>query len=715
MTQETYQFQAEINQLLSLIINTFYSNKDVFLRELISNSSDAIDKAKHIALSSDENEKKTMDFNIEITADKENKTLTIRDNGVGMTKDDMIACLGTIANSGTKQFMEALQSGADLSLIGQFGVGFYSAYLVADNVQVYSKHGDSSKMYCWESKAGGSFTITELEESKFDVGTEIVLTMKEDSISYLEQSKLEEIVTTHSEYITYPIMLWTTRSESKEVPDEEETETEQSDDKEKANSDNEEGKIETIEEDNESGEAKPKKTKTVVEEISEWKHLNTKKPLWQRKPDDVTEEEYGAFYKSLTNDWDTHMMVKHFAAEGQIEYKSLLYVPKRAPFDMFKNTVKKNNIKLYVKRVFIMDKFEDMLPEWLGFVSGVVDSDDLPLNVSREMLQQNNVLKVIQRNLIKKCVEMITELAEEEDQTKYNSFYEQFHQSIKLGIHEDSKNRDKLIKLLRFESGNHEDKISLDKYVSEMKEDQKEIYYIAGESRKAVCKSPFVKGVLAKGYDVLFMTSAIDEYMVQQVREFSDKKLVNVTKHHADFTKSDEEYEKYLCARMKEVLDNVDKVVVSTRLGEDPCCIVTSEYGWTANMERIMKAQTLSTNANHGMMMGGTKKTMEINPSNPMVMKLQDGVKNSTMNDTVIKDAIKLMYDTAIISCGYSHEDPTSFTSRIYKMIALGIDVDVSTEDNGEQKVDSEFNTTENESIEKKDIETGESTMEEVD
>tara|TARA_Y100000389_G_scaffold711_2_gene769 strand:+ start:11121 stop:13259 length:2139 start_codon:yes stop_codon:yes gene_type:complete len=712
MTQETFQFQAEINQLLSLIINTFYSNKDVFLRELISNSSDAIDKAKHIALSSGENN--VIDYNIEMIADKENKTLTIRDNGIGMTKDDMISCLGTIANSGTKQFMEALQSGTDMSLIGQFGVGFYSAYLVAETVQVYSKHKDSPKMYCWESKAGGSFTITELDESKFDIGTEIVLSMKEESTTYLEQSKLEEIVKTHSEYITYPIKLWTTRSESKEVPDEEEdTENVENNDNEKEaeKDDNEEGKIETVDE-NETVEEKPKKTKTVVEEIEEWKHLNTKKPIWQRKPEDVSEEEHGAFYKSLTNDWDTHSTVKHFIAEGQIEYKSLLYIPKRAPFDMFRNAVKKNNIKLYVKRVFIMDKFEDMLPEWLSFVSGVVDSDDLPLNVSREMLQQNNVLKVIQKNLIKKCVEMITELAEDEDKTKYDTFYEQFHQSIKLGIHEDSKNREKLIKLLRFDSGKHEDKISLDTYVSEMKEDQKEIYYITGESRKAVCKSPFVKGVLAKGYDVLFMTSAIDEYMVQQIREFADKKMVNVTKQHSEFITSDEDYEKYLCARMKEVLDNVDKVVVSTRLGDEPCCLVTSEYGWSANMERIMKAQTLSTNNQFGMM-SGAKKSMEINPSNPMIMKLQDGVKNSSMNDTVIKDAIKLMYDTALISCGYSHEDPTSFTSRIYNMIALGIDVDVSTDINNDD--DQIQDTSNNDSINETVKKTDESTMEEVD
>jgi molecular chaperone HtpG len=666
MSTETFAFQAEINQLLSLIINTFYSNKDVFLRELISNSSDAIDKAKYKTLSSGDG--KLQNYCIELTTDEEAKTLTIGDNGIGLTRDDMINCLGTIANSGTKQFMEALQSGTDMSMIGQFGVGFYSAYLVADTVQVFSKHSDSPHPLCWESKAGGSFTITEMPDYEdLNVGTKIVLHMKEDCMEYIKDNKIKEIVKTHSEYITYPINIWETKTITKEVPDDSVDVDEVTEFTE--------GGVETVEED---AKAPEQKMKSVEEVVSEWKQLNTQKPLWQMKPEDVSEEEYGSFYKSLTNDWDTHLAVKHFSAEGQVEYKSLLYIPKRAPFDMFnKTSMKKNNIKLYVKRVFIMDKFEELLPEWLGFVSGVVDSDDLPLNVSREMLQQNKILKVIQKNLVKKCIEMITDLVNDEDETKYSKFYEQFQQSIKLGIHEDEKNRPKLIKLLRFETLDNTKPISLEDYVTSMKEGQECIYFITGESRKAVEKSPFVNGVKSKGFDIIFMVDTIDEYMVQQITTFDDKKLVDITKHNALFTEKNEDYEEHLCKRMKDILD-LEKVVVSSRLGTDPCCLVSNEYGWSANMERIMKAQTLSTNKSYGRV---TKKTLEINPNHHMIQKLQDGVKNSTMTSDVVKDVVQLMYDTAMVSCGYSHEDPSKFTDRIYKMIALGIGVECDDEE----------------------------------
>jgi molecular chaperone HtpG len=704
MSKETYAFQAEINQLLSLIINTFYSNKDVFLRELISNASDAIDKAKYNSLSSGGADLR--EYTIEIKADSNKNTLTIKDNGIGLSKDDMINCLGTIANSGTKHFMELLKSGSDISMIGQFGVGFYSAYLVADTVQVFSKKNDEELVHCWESKAGGSFTITEMLDYNIQVGTEIVLHMKDDCSCYLNQDKIKEIVKIHSEFITYPIKLWTKTSLSREVPD---------CDEEKGECEEEEGECEEEKGECEEGsvedviETKPPKTKTITDDIEEWKQLNTQKPIWQQKPDDVSNEEYVTFYKSLTNDWDSHMAMKHFVAEGQIEYKSLLYIPKRAPFDMFKTSEKKNNIKLYVKRVFIMDKFEELLPDWLGFVSGVVDSDDLPLNVSREMLQQNNVLKVIQKNLVKKCVEMITDLAEDEDTSKYVQFYEQFQQSIKLGIHEDTKHKDKLIKLLRFKTAKNKEFVSLDEYVKNMKDDQKDIYFITGESCSSVEKSPFVNGVTSKGFDVIFMVDAIDEYMMQKMKSYDNKKLVDITKNNTNFTEKNEEYDNHICKRMKQVLD-VENVVVSSRLGEDPCCLVSSEYGYSANMERIMKAQTLSANKSFGL---GTKKTLEINPSHEMIKKLQDGVQNSSMTGVVIDDVIRLMYDTAIISCGYSHEDPSDFSNRIYKMIALGIGIDnlcvgevVPTPENTMESVDIE-NTMESVDIE--------NTMESVD
>lgn len=640
---QTYAFQAEINQLMSLIINTFYSNKDIFLRELISNASDAIDKAKYKALSTNEG---LREYNILITPNKDEKTLTIEDNGVGMSKEDMVNCLGTIANSGTKQFMEALQAGTDVSMIGQFGVGFYSAYLVANTVKVYSGN------HCWYSEAGGSFTIEELESPATENGTRLVLELKEDCVDYIEEDRIKDIIKKHSEFIDHPIKLWTKRTESREEEDDEEEEME-------------DGKVQEVND-------TKKKTKTVTEEIEEWKQLNTQKPIWMRKADEVTQEEYGAFYKSLTSDWDDHMAVKHFNVEGQIEFKSLLYVPKRAPMDLFHTKKRKTNMKLFVKRVFIMDECDDIMPEWLNFVSGVVDSEDLPLNVSREMLQQNKIMNVIKKNIVKKCIELFNEIADDEDKSKYKTFYEQYHQNLKLGVHEDSTNRDKLIKLLRFESLKNTEKISLEEYVDGMSEGQDTIYYITGESRKAVENSPFVKGVKSKGFDVLFLVNPIDEYMVQQIRDFDDKKLVNISKDNTVFHEDNKEYEDNLCKRIKEVLE-VEKVVVSTRLENDPCCLVSSEYGWSANMERIMKAQTLQNNMNSFMMSG--KKIMEINPKHKMIQKLQDGIKNTSMSDKTIKDVLELMYDTALLSSGYSHEDPSTFSQRIYKMISLGLDV----------------------------------------
>ena len=658
---ETFAFQAEINQLLSLIINTFYSNKDIFLRELISNSSDAIDKDKFNSI---DNDNKQKDYSIYIRPDKEEKTLIIQDNGVGMTKSDMISCLGTIANSGTKQFMENISSGnADLSMIGQFGVGFYSAYLVADNVQVYSKHKDSSVVHLWESKAGGSFTISEVTDSDLSDGTRIVLYIKEDCQHYLDESKCKEIINTHSQYILYPIHLWTTRTESKEVPIDDTTQE----------VDNEEGKIEEV--DNE--EDKPK-TKTIQEEIQEYVQVNTQLPIWVKKSEDVTHEEYSTFYKSLTNDWDEPLTNIHFVAEGQIEFKSLLYIPKRAPFDMFKQNTKKNNIKLFVRRVFIMDKCEDLIPDWLNFVSGVIDSEDLPLNVSREMLQQNKIIKVIQKNIVKKCIEMIQKLADDEDKSKFNTFYEAFHQSLKLGIHEDSNNRSKLVKLLRFQTLNHTNPISLDDYVTNMKDNQTDIYFITGESRKAVEHSPFVNGIKNMGFDVLFLTDPIDEYMVQQIKDYDDKKLVHISKENVSFNNTDEsiikEFDEHVCKKIKEVLSSkIEKVIVSNRLSTDPCCLVTGEYGWSANMERIMKAQTLQNN--NSMFMNGGKKTMEINPKHNIVLKLQENIKNN-VSPELVNDSIHLLYDTACLASGFVQDDPSSFTNRIYNILGVSMGIE---------------------------------------
>ena len=717
---------------MDIIINSLYSNKDIFLRELISNGSDSLDKIRFLSLTDESvlgsGEEANLDIRIKV--DKENGVLSIRDRGVGMTKAELKENLGTIAKSGTSAFLEQMQKGGDMNLIGQFGVGFYSVYLVADFVEVRSKHNSEDKQWIWESKADGAFAISEDEGEPLGRGVEVNIYLKEEAQEYLEEDKLKELVEKYSEFINFPIYLWNSEEVEEDVPLSDEELAEQAAKAESGEEDEED--LEETDEDDESeendedddevedeDEEELPQTKTVKKTVWDWKTVNDNKAIWLRSSTEVEDDEYTKFYKALSKDDKEPLSYTHFKAEGDVEFKSILFIPEKPPSDLFDNYYNKAAaLKLYVRRVFISDEFDELLPKYLSFIKGIVDSDTLPLNVSRETLQQHTSLKTIKKKLVRKALDMIRKLAEEgqdddddeeaavaaddsadEEETKYDKFWKNYGKAIKLGIIEDASNRTRLAKLMRFYTSKSPTKlVSLEQYVERMKPGQKSIYYLAGESREALEKSPFLEKLLHKDLEVIYFTDPIDEYTMQNLTEFDDFKFSNASKEDLKFG-DDTEAAK---ARLKKVKDefkdfikwwkeilpseDVEAVKISNRLVTTPCSVVTSKYGWSANMERIMKAQALSDDGRMAYMRG--RKTLEINPGHPIIKTLKEKSEDDADDEDTKRTAL-IMYETALLESGFMFEEPKGFAGRLFDMVRrdLGVEADAEVE---EPDVDAE-------------------------
>jgi heat shock protein beta len=680
---DKFTFQAEVNRMMKLIINSLYRNKEIFLRELISNASDALDKIRFLSLTDKSALEATDELTIRIKVDEDAGALHVTDTGIGMTREELATNLGTIAKSGTSEFFqkmeEASSSAAANDLIGQFGVGFYSTFLVADRVVVTSKNNDD-KQYIWESDATGFSIVEDPRGDTLLRGTQVSLFMKDDVKEFLDVGKVRELILRYSQFINFPIYVWESREEEFEEPIEEEEEEEKP-------TETPEEKEEEAEVKEEEAEEKPK-TKKITKTVWDWVLVNDSKPIWLRNTKEVTDEEYNEFYKSFTKETDEPMAHVHFKAEGEVTFKAILFVPKRAPHDLytsFSNKIREK-MKLYVRRVFITDDFDDMMPKYLRFVSGVVDSDDLPLNVSREMLQQNKLLMVIKKKLVRKVLDMIRKL----DDEKMKEFFKEFGTSLKLGVLEDQNNRSRIAKLLRFQSSNHaSETTTLDDYIERMKDSQQEIFFMAGTSRAEVEKSPFVERLLRHGYEVLYLTEAIDEYVVQHLSEYEKKKFQNVAKEglNIDESKDQKEHFEKVQEKMKPLTewlkntaltDLIEKAVISNRLTESPCALVASQHGWSGNMERIMKSQAYAKQDDPmAKFYLEQKKTLEVNPYHPVILELQRRVEEDDKDATAM-DSARLLFETAALRSGYGVKDSSDFAGRIERMMRMSLGVDLS-------------------------------------
>jgi heat shock protein 90kDa beta len=664
------EFVAEVNRMMKLIINSLYKNKEIFLRELISNASDALDKIRFLSLTDKTILGDNEDLEIRIKVDKENRMLHITDTGIGMSSEDLVKYLGTIAKSQTSEFLNRFQEAQESEnkasmndLIGQFGVGFYSAFLVADKVLVTSK-SNNDEQHVWESDSNSFSVGKDPRGNTLGRGTTVSLHLKEEAQEFLEETKLKEVISKYSQFINFNIYLWGSKTVSEEVPVEEEATTESTP------KTDEDGTVE------EAKEAEKPKTKKVDKTIYDWNLMNSAKPVWQRKASEVTDQEYRDFYKSFSKDSADPLVYTHFIAEGEVTFKSLLFVPKTATSDIFQNYNKKQDtIKMYVRRVFISETYDDLIPKYLNFIRGVVDSDDLPLNVSRETLQQNKLLKVIKKKLVRKILDMIKKLNEADS----NHFWKEYGTNIKLGVIEDTNNRNRLAKLLKFQSSATEaDKTtSLEKYIERMKEGQDHIYFIAGTSRDEVSKSPFVERLLSKGLEVLYLTDPIDEYCMQSLPEFEGKRFQNVAKDGLNIDKSkqaeerqielEKSYEPLINWMKNGILkDKVENIKVSTRLVKTPMALVANQYGYSGNMERITRAQAYQKSGGDSSTnyYFGQKKILEINPGHPLVKELLRRVE-ANADDQKAKDLVELMYESATLRSGYELRDTAAFADRI--------------------------------------------------
>jgi len=632
----------------------------------------------------------------------------------------LINNLGTVAKSGTTNFLEAMAEGADANLIGQFGVGFYSAFLVADKVSVTSKCNDDPVQHVWESSADASFTVVDDPRGNtLGRGSRVTLHLKEDAHDYLSEDKLKETAKKYSQFIQFPIYVKVKKEVDADTDEDEDDDKDDEEEKDDVEAKDDEEKEETEE------EKKPKK-KTVFE----WEQVNTQKAIWLRAKEDVTEEEYNEFYKGISKDYLDPLAYTHFNAEGEIEFKSILFLPKKAPFDMMDNYwQKKSEVKLYVRRVLVAEKFDELLPRYLNFVRGVVDSDDLPLNVSREQLQQNKIMKVISKKLVRKVLELMKKLAKEEDsgddddedkddedgeekeekkdeekkdkkdeESTWAKFYKEFNKNLKMGCYEDDSNRSKISKLLRFVSTKSEEKdISLDKYLDRMQESQESIYYMSGDNMEVMKKAPALQVFKKKDIEVLMLSDHLDEPCIQKLADYEGKKFVSIQKADVKLDETEDEKKKFSKLKdmykpltdwwkekltdltekgaMKDAGVKIEKVELSKRLTDSPVVVVTSQFGYSAQQEKIMKAQAFQNKDQIGMMSG--RKTLEVNANHPVIVDLLSKIK-ADKEDAAALDTAQVLFQTALIESGYEIADPSALVNRVYRLMSkeLGVDPD---------------------------------------